>query len=304
MERLRDSKAVFARYEALRSRLPEFPDGRDRPPIVVDDLSAAFDRFDVFVLDGFGVLNVGGAAIEGAAQRVAEMRAAGKRVIVLTNSATFPTIAGVSKYRGLGFDFDASEIVSSRDVAETAMAQMPQGLVWGATAAGPASIADLSAHALEDAGQPYEAADAFLYLSGDEWNEARQARLVEALKARPRRVVVANPDLVAPRETGLTTEPGAWAHALLDELPSLDLSFHGKPLANAFDAVMERLGPNAPPSARIAMVGDTLHTDILGGAAAGWGTILVTAHGILKGLDPNPFIDASGIVPDIVAHTT
>ncbi|MFD1810358.1 HAD hydrolase-like protein [Gemmobacter lanyuensis] len=36
------------------------------------------------------------------------------------------------------------------------------------------------------------------------------------------------------------------------------------------------------------MVGDTLHTDILGGQAAGHGTILVTDHGLFKGRDVAP----------------
>ena len=48
------------------------------------------------------------------------------------------------------------------------------------------------------------------------------------------------------------------------------------------------------------MIGDTLHTDILGGQGAGLATILVTDHGILAGRDTAPFIEASGIAPDII----
>ncbi|MEO1105381.1 MAG: HAD hydrolase-like protein [Pseudomonadota bacterium] len=131
-----------------------------------------------------------------------------------------------------------------------------------------------------------------------------QERLVAALQERARPVLVANPDLVAPRETGLSVEPGAWAHALIDEIPALDVAFYGKPFGNAFARVMEVLGDETPEPARIAMVGDTLHTDILGGAAAGWGTVLITDHGILRGHAPEPFIEASGIVPDVIAKTT
>ena len=80
--------------------------------------------------------------------------------------------------------------------------------------------------------------------------------------------------------------------------------FCGKPFGNAFDAVLARLGPDAPPLSRIAMVGDTLHTDILGGAAAGLGTVLVTRHGVYAGRDVGPFIARTGIVPDYIAETT
>ncbi len=48
------------------------------------------------------------------------------------------------------------------------------------------------------------------------------------------------------------------------------------------------------------MVGDTLHTDVLGGAAAGCRSVLVTDHGLFAGRDTAPFIAASGIVPDFI----
>jgi len=300
---LRDSAAVFHRYEELRERLPYWR-GRTTEPLAVPDLSAAMDRYDAFVLDGFGVLNVGEAAIPGAVARIAEMRAAGKTVVVLTNAASLPASGSVAKYARLGFDFTAEEIVSSRDVALAAMAKLPAGTTWGATPGGPGSLDGLDAVALETDPAPYLDSDAILYLSGAQWDEMRQALLVGALQARPRPVVVANPDLVAPREDGLSIEPGAWAHALMDIAPTLDVHFFGKPYANAFDTVRARLGAAAPPPQRIAMVGDTLHTDILGAAAAGWGTILIAAHGIFRGLDVTPFIEASGIIPDVIATTT
>ena len=60
--------------------------------------------------------------------------------------------------------------------------------------------------------------------------------------------------------------------------------------------VRARFADVAP--SRICMIGDTLHTDILGAAAAGWKTALATAHGLLKGTDPTLPIARSGIVPD------
>lgn len=48
------------------------------------------------------------------------------------------------------------------------------------------------------------------------------------------------------------------------------------------------------------MIGDTLHTDILGGAAAGIRTALVTQHGVLNGQDATAHIEACGIRPDFV----
>lgn len=299
----RDAHWAFDRYETIRPRLPSapFPGRADR----VATLADTFDRFDAFVLDGFGVLNVGSRAVDGAAERVAAMRAAGKSVVVLTNAATQPAAESVAKYRDLGFDFSADEIVSSRAVALAALSGFASDVTVGTSAAGAASLRELPVRtaALEDADEPYASADAFLLLSSDAWTEARQERLAAALTERPRPVVVANPDLVAPRESGLTLEPGEYAHRLADRGLATPI-FFGKPFPNAFAAVMARLGSGAPPPERIAMVGDTLHTDILGGAAAGWSTVLVADHGLFKGLDVDAFIARCGIVPTVIARTT
>jgi HAD superfamily hydrolase (TIGR01459 family) len=297
--------AAFRRYEAIRDRLPAAP-VMPAAPAHHDTLEAIADHYDAFVLDGFGVLNVGHTAIPGAVARMAGLRAAGKRLVVLTNAATLPPALARAKYRGMGFDFASDEIVSSRDIAVEAMAAFPAAARWGVSAAGPVSLEGLGpgAMALEDDDEPYDTADAFMLLSADAWDDTRQARLVAALAHRPRPVLVANPDLVAPREDGVSVEPGAWAHGLLDTVPGLDVRFFGKPFANAFAAVMARLGPAAPPRARIVMVGDTLHTDILGGAAAGFGTALVTRHGIYAGQQVAPLIAASGIVPHHVCAST
>jgi ribonucleotide monophosphatase NagD (HAD superfamily) len=52
------------------------------------------------------------------------------------------------------------------------------------------------------------------------------------------------------------------------------------------------------------MVGDTLHTDVLGGAASGMGSILVARHGLFAGRDVAPYIRRSGIRPSWIVETT
>ena len=83
-----DARAVLARYEALRGRLPaaRFP----ARPSEIAHLGEIMGEIDAFVLDGYGVLNTGAEAIPGAAARVAALRAAGKRLVVLTNAASYP----------------------------------------------------------------------------------------------------------------------------------------------------------------------------------------------------------------------
>ena len=51
------------------------------------------------------------------------------------------------------------------------------------------------------------------------------------------------------------------------------------------------------------MVGDSLHTDILGGAAVGMTTVLMTEYGLFKGMDVSRFCQAYGLFPDWIVKT-
>ncbi|MGF1658678.1 MAG: HAD-IIA family hydrolase [Rubrimonas sp.] len=292
-----DAAWSCARYEAARARLPTaaFP-AATRAIATLEDLAG---DVDAFALDAFGVLNVGDAPIPGAAERLARLRAMGKRLLVLTNGATQARAAAHAKYRAMGFDFAPEEVVASRDVAAAALAARPgaAGMLWAA-ASGPApDFSDIPLPMADLLADPalFDRADGFVLFSASGWSDARQARLVAALRARPRPLVVANPDIVAPRERGFTLEPGHFAHLAADAT-GVAPEFHGKPFPGAYAEVLRRLAP-IPPM-RIAAVGDTLHTDILGGRAAGMRTVLARDHGLFAGVDPAPFVAQSGIVPD------
>ena len=62
-------------------------------------------------------------------------------------------------------------------------------------------------------------------------------RLINALRAHPRPVLIGNPDLVGPRENSFSRQPGYFAHDIWDRTGIVP-QFFGKPYANAFD-----LGP-------------------------------------------------------------
>jgi glycerol 3-phosphatase-2 len=61
---------------------------------------------------------------------------------------------------------------------------------------------------------------------------------------------------------------------------------------------VNQLASVSVPNHRIAMVGDSLHTDILGGAAAGLGTILITNYGLLRTHDAEQLCVEMQIFPD------
>ncbi len=295
-----DTDWAFAQYERVCHRLPKAEaNGAARR---VANLGALVDEFDVFLLDAFGVLNVGNTPIAGAPAQVAALQAAGKKVMVLTNGASFPASVSLAKYRRFGFDFSAENVISSRDILAAHLATLPP-LRWAAMAPEGAQLETLGIEAvtLADDPEPYATAEGFLLIGSSDWTENRQQLLQNTLLASPRPVLVGNPDLVAPRETDLSLEPGWFAHELARNTPAKP-EFFGKPFGGIFTEAKRRFGDI--PAHRIAMVGDTLHTDILGGAAAGFRTVLIENHGLFAGRPVANFIKKSGISPDFIAPTT
>jgi len=299
--------------------MPRLPDSVEQPassPKTAPNLIDLAEHYDAFVFDAFGVLNVGQSPIPGGPECIAELKAQRKAVFVLTNGASAPVNKMREKFVKLGYDFDDHEIVSSRLAAENALARLTPTLtgnrLWGAITGGMSTADDVSVNCLvlddnlidqNAMSARYDEVDAFVLLSALTWDAAQQSMLKSSLKRKPRPVVIANPDVVAPHEKGFSLEPGYYAHELLDEM-DLQLEFHGKPFPSVFEIVRERLDslvsadfPNVKNS-RVAMLGDTLHTDVLGAKAVGWGAILVSDHGLFRGLDVNPYIERSGIVPD------
>lgn len=296
-----DAGWACRRYEKIRDRLPKarFP----RLSRQVKNLGDLLGAFDVFVLDGYGVLNVGAEPVPGAVERLAQLRRAGKRVFLLTNGATTTSAEAVGRYARHGYDFRRAEIVSSRDALARAMAGQ-SGLRWGVAATRDADLSDLAPDCilLGDGDADYDAADVFVLLSSGDWSRGRNEQMIAALRRRARPVLVGNPDLVAPVPEGQAAQPGLYAHEIADAT-GVAPEFFGKPFSNAFALVAERIGPGVPPE-RIAMAGDTPWTDILGGAAMGWRTVLVRDHGLMKGMSLPEIVALSDIRPDFIARTT
>lgn len=288
---------AYSSYEAVRHRLPKLDPIRTNYRSV-STLEETMNDFDVFLLDAFGVLNIGETAITETPDRVRSLRAAGKRVLVVSNAAGFPHASLMAKYARLGYDFAPADVVTSRT---TLLAEMNGSRShWGLMATRGTGLEDLDfldLTYLEEDPAVYDAVDGFLMIGSATWTEARQSRLENSLLKRPRPVLVGNPDIVAPRENGFSTEPGFFAHRLADKT-NVAPQFFGKPFHNIFDLAFRRLGP--VDKTRVLMVGDSLHTDILGARTAGISSALISGYGFFAGKDVEAAIIRSGIVPDYV----
>ena len=296
-----DVSRVVAVYETLRERGPS---GDPRPARVCSRVRDMLDGLEALLLDGYGVLNTGAEAVPNAAALIGGAAAAGIPVLVLTNGASRPSPVTAARYRGLGLDVGDGQVVSSRDAMLDGMTGLPGpiGVVDGAVElpGGDDRFVPL------DPSRPggwREVADIAFFGSigwGPRWQECLEGAIAAGVPLH-----VANPDVAAPQEGGFSLEPGFWVAAALDAHPEAVVHWYGKPHGPAFDLAFGRIGDVTGRKDlrrdRMAMVGDTLHTDILGANAAGLKSILVTGHGLFRDGGADEAMEITGIRPDCLA---
>jgi len=295
--------AAWETYLRAGSRLPSPPP--PVPPRRVSGLVEVLDEgaTDVVVLDAYGVLHVGGPALPGAAEAIADVRRHGLRLCVLTNDVTHEPRGVAQGLADRGLDIRPDEVVSGRSLLPKALARVGGGAGWGVIAINPKDILvrhpDLSVLDPPDNDDPaaWDHIKGFVLVDVFHWTPANLESFLAILARRPRPLIVPNPDVTCPYEGRLTIEPGGVALAAAEEY-GVSVDFLGKPFPDIYGLVLNRF-PGVEP-ARVLMVGDSPHTDILGARGAGFRCLLVET-GFLKGQDVMARFAESGLWPDFVA---
>ena len=293
--------AALTIYEALRPIMPAPASGAQR---TADRLTDIVPHFEALILDGFGVINVGADPVEGIHDFLAIAADHDVTIMVLTNGATLETDMTAQKYANWNLPIPKAHVVSSRNAFIRDFLE-PGG--FGQVGilskhARPPLFEGMLSLADYDVGDAdfWERADHFAFLSAVDWQEEDQAQLEAALQKRPRPVHIANPDVTSPQTAFYAAEPGYWAARLMQTC-DVPVHWYGKPHQPAynlaFDALKTVTGRDIPRDS-IGMVGDSLHTDILGGGAAGMQSILLTRYGLFREGGAAQAIEASGIHPD------
>ena len=311
---------VMEIYQALRPFMPACRMGKARPASRLIDL---LDEFDGLVLDGYGVINVGDGQIDGIAALLDAAASRDKPVLVLTNGGSFSAEQTWKKYQGWQLPIARDDVISSRDAFVFDCGKRQNNLM-DLTRIGcfGRNIEALAGDHILVYGRDddfWQQADEFVFLGALDWHEVDQAAFEVAMITYPRRLHIANPDVTAPQADGkFSTEPGYWTARMIQAAANqgieVDVRWYGKPYGSAFNLALARMQirlgnlsgrPFDHPfdKSRIAMVGDSLHTDILGGAAVGMTTVLVTDHGLFRGQDALPFCNSCGLLPDWIVNT-
>ncbi len=292
-------------YEYLWPSRPAMP----TQSRVAARLIELLDHVEGFILDGYGVINVGDGPIDGIRTFLETANAQSKPVVVLTNGASYASAMTWQRYQGWSLPISQQQIVSSRNVLEDQLETIAAGcfeMRFGCLGKTIEPVGDGFGLVYGRDEDFWDSTDVFLFLGALDWNEADQAALEKAMLLRPRPLHVANPDVSAPQANErFSAEPGYWTARLIQRLAEneldIDVSWYGKPHTLAFDMAQDRIAEIAGrriDAGRLAMVGDSLHTDVLGAAAAGLQTALITGYGLFRGVEIGPYIERCKIRPD------
>ena len=246
-------------------------DTQPTPPAIrgVRDL---VDRHDAFILDLWGCVHNGVQPFPGVLDALRRLKAAGKRVLMLSNAPRRASVIVGQLERNFGIGADLySAVLTSGEVTWQALKRRddPQHTSLGTRCLHIGPERDLGM--FEGNGlvrvTDVEAAE-FILATGpndDNLDVPAHEPILRAACARKLSMVCANPDLEVIRgETRLVCS-GAIA-ARYEELGG-QVIYHGKPHAVTYRVALDTLGK--PDARRVVCVGDGLRTDILGANRAG-----------------------------------
>ena len=301
-----DAQRTLALYQDYYEQNgPSLPSGDAGDMRFVDRLTDCLDGLEGIILDSYGVIGLGAAPIEGIQDFFKEVERRGLPLVVLTNGASQPAAKRLLTYHSWDLPLALDDIISSRDACyqylQAKIAQNPDETICYLGRA-VTKFEDIQGPFFGEDG--WQEASLFAFMGAIDWHEEDQLLLESVLKKRKAEIIVANPDVSAPQVKGFSYEPGYWAMRAHHHT-NCALTMTGKPYGDAFALALSALEAKAgkPLSkSRVAMVGDSLHTDILGANEAGLISILLRSYGLMSHFDIHHITKQTAIYPQLIAE--
>ena len=254
-------------------------DRDETSPPMLAGMSALAEAFDGYILDLWGVLHDGVLAFPHALDCLARLRAAGKRVLILSNAPRRATEVA-ARCAEMGLTAETYDLLmSSGEEAWRHLAERPddwhRALGERCYHLGPdrdfAMRAGLDYRFVDD----LEEADFILLTGALGQADTREtyADWLERALALDLPMVCANPDYVVIR--GGVEEICAGTIALAYEDLGGVVRYHGKPHAGIYRTCLGLF--EGIPAERILAVGDSVRTDVVGAQAMGLLAVFVVA---------------------------
>ena len=247
---------------------------------------ALLDQVDGLVCDLDGVLYRGERPIPGAVDAVHALRARGLHLVFCTNNSATPRGRYVEKLAALGVLVEPADLINSAELVGAALHE--RGFAGRrALVVGGEGIREAVARAgLRLLGDDESGADVVAVGRDKSFDFAMLHRAAREIRSGAA-FLAANADPAYPSEKGV--EPGAGALVAAIEVASGRApEVFGKPYLPMMKAAAARFSPGS----RLAVVGDQPETDLAGGRAMGWRTILVlsgvTDEATAATLEPPP----------------
>jgi len=240
--------------------------------------------FDVFFLDQFGVLHDGAEPYPGVIDALRESKAAGKTLVVISNSGkrARPNIERLTRLGFADGTFDA--LISSGEVAHGMIAAGKLALSAGSRPTCLLLTRDNDRSAVDglDIELVDDAAEAdMIFLGGSEGDRYDEQHYVDLLRDAAHRgtpCLCTNPDKIMLTSSGRRF--GAGRIAELYEAMGAPVIWVGKPYPEIYDFALETIG--SPARDRVLCIGDSVEHDIAGAKAAGLTSLLIES-GVLDG---------------------
>lgn len=258
---------------------------------------------DGLIFDLDGTIYLGERLLPGASAAISALRAAGKRLLYVSNNPTAPRQAYAAKLTRLGLPTAPDEVITSAHVLGRSLAQRsPAQRLY---VIGEASLKDeLRAHGLcvvedDPDADPRQAIDPAgieaVVVAFDRGLDYRKLNTAYQALLRGAQFYATNADKACPVPGGTIPDAGATI-AYLEHLTGRKLELlAGKPSPLILEAALERL---RLPAAHCLMVGDRLETDMRMGQQAGMRTALV-----LTGATSRPDALAAENPPDFLLES-
>jgi HAD superfamily hydrolase (TIGR01459 family) len=272
-----------------------------KAPLAVPGIADLIDAFDIFFLDQFGVLHDGAAPYPGALQFLREIKAARKKIVILSNSGK-RAAENEKRMVQLGFKQEMWDLfLSSGEAAWRMFAEgkdfKPGMKCFLLSRDNDRSAVDgLDLEVVEDAAR----ADVILIAAseGDRvgLDHYRQMLTPAAKSGIP--CICTNPDKLMLTRAG--PKFGAGRIAELYEEMGGKVTWIGKPFPAIYEAALKSIG--GPSRERVLCIGDSPEHDIAGARSAGLASALVRTgiHADLSDIELQALFDKQNATPDYI----
>ncbi len=276
----------------------------------LDKFSTVVEQYKVVFFDAFGVLKSYNGLIPGIIETFEYLKATDREYYIVTNDASRSPMQLAEAYHRLGLHaVDQERIISSGMIAKEYLdLKVNDGIVAylgtedSAHYIERSGLQALPVGAINDNNIDQVNAVVLLDDEGFDWfNDIN--RTVNILRQRTIPAIVANTDNIYPvsGSNNVSIAIGGIAK-MIESIVGKKFIRFGKPDSQMFMFAYDQIRARRSISKKeILMVGDTLHTDIIGGNKFGIDTVLVLSGNTRPG-DAATRISSTGIVPTYVCQ--